>query len=211
LLYSRAGCAPNTILFVSALPAEGKTMTAVGTALAFAQTGAKTLLIDADLQAPRCHQLLATENYHGLSDIIVNRALPDTAIRRMDDWHFDDYQGLYLLGAGPPVPNPGELLTSVKMYQVLQNLEKDYQFVLLDSAPISLFSETVGLATMVDGVVVVAGATTPKQLIRSTCIRLAAAGVTVYGVVLNKVDIREVSFQKLDPYYKNHRSGYAAR
>jgi Mrp family chromosome partitioning ATPase len=120
----------------------------------------------------------------------------------MDDWHLHDYEGLYLLGAGPPVPNPGELLTSVKMYQVLQELGKGYQFILLDSAPITVSSETVGLATMVDGVVVVAGATTPKQVVRSTCRRLTAAGATVYGVVLNKVDMRHAVYERMYPYYR---------
>jgi succinoglycan biosynthesis transport protein ExoP len=202
ILYSRAGDAPRTILFASALPTEGKTLTAVSTALAFAHTGAGTLLIDADLRAPRCHKLLDTVNEVGLSDIIVNRANFNSAIRRMDDWHLHDYEGLYLLGAGPPVPNPGELLTSVKMYQVLQEVGKGYQFILLDSAPITVSSETVGLATMVDGVVVVAGATTPKQVVRSTCRRLTAAGAKVYGVVLNKVDMRHAVYEMMYPYYR---------
>lgn len=201
ILYSRAGGAPKTILFVSALPAEGKTMTAVSTALAFAQTGASTLLVDTDLRAPRCHTMLDADNLIGLSDIIVNRAQSTRAIRRMDAWHLDDYQGLYLLGAGPAVPNPSELLTSVKMHQLLQQLGQSYQFILLDSAPIVFSSETVGLATMVDGVVVVASVSTPKQVIRSVCKRLSIAGATVYGIVLNKVDIRQTAYHKLDPYY----------
>jgi capsular exopolysaccharide synthesis family protein len=184
-------------------------MTAVSTALAFAHTGASTLLVDADLRAPRCHKLLDTDNDVGLSDIIVNRAQPGSAIRRMDDWHLHDYQGLYLLGAGPRVPNPGELLTSVKMHQVLQHLGEFYQFILLDSAPIMCSSETLGLATMVDGVVVVADATTPKQVIRSTCKRLTAAGATIYGVVLNKVDTRQTASHKLDPYYGARERGPA--
>jgi polysaccharide biosynthesis transport protein len=205
ILYSRAGGAPKTILFASAMPGEGKTMTAVSTALAFAQTGASTLLVDTDLRAPRCHKLLDAENVVGLSDIIVDRAQPARAIRRMDAWHLDEYQGLYLLGAGPTVPNPSELLTSVKMHQVLQQLGEIYRFILLDSAPIMLLSETVGLATMVDGVVLVARVTTPKQVLRSVCRRLTAAGASVYGIVLNKVDIRQTGYHKLDPYYNLHK------
>jgi polysaccharide biosynthesis transport protein len=210
ILYSRAGGAPRTILFASALPSEGKTMTAVSTALAFAHTGAGTVLIDADLRAPRCHKLLDTHNEVGLSDIIVNRAQPGSAIRRMDDWHLHDYEGLYLLGAGPRVPNPGELLTSVKMHQVLQHLAEFYQFILLDSAPIMCSSETVGLATMVDGVVVVADANTSKQVIRSSCKRLTAAGATVFGVVLNKVDVRRPVYHRLYPDYGVLERSYPA-
>ena len=211
ILYSRAGGAPKTILFASALPGEGKTMTAVSTALTFAQTGASTLLIDTDLRAPRCHTLLDAENFSGLSDIIVNRAQADMVIRRMDAWHLDDYQGLYLLGAGAPVPNPSELLTSVKMHHVLRQLGETYQFILLDSAPIMFSSETVGLATMVDGVVVVAGVTTPRQVIRTICRRLTAAGAAIYGIVLNKVDIRQTAYHRLDPYYSGHKPAYHDR
>jgi polysaccharide biosynthesis transport protein len=91
------------------------------------------------------------------------------------------------------------------MHQVLQQLGETYQFILLDSAPIMLLSETVGLATMVDGVVLVARVTTPKQVLRSVCRRLTAAGASVYGIVLNKVDIRQTSYHKLDPYYNLHK------
>jgi Mrp family chromosome partitioning ATPase len=62
---------------------------------------------------------------------------------------------------------------------------------------------------MVDGVVVVADATTPKQVIRSTCKRLTAAGATIYGVVLNKVDTRQTASHKLDPYYGARERGPA--
>ena len=210
ILYSRAGGAPKTILVTSALPSEGKTMTAVGTALAFAHTGAGTLLIDADLRSPRCHNLLDTENVVGLSDVIVNRAQAERAIRRMDDWQLHDYQGLYLLGAGPPVPNPGELLTSIKMHDILQQLSSRYRFIVIDSAPITFSSETVGLATMVDGVVVVAGATSPKPVIRSVCKRLAEAGASVYGVVLNRVDTRQGVFHNLASYYPDLENRYGA-
>jgi polysaccharide biosynthesis transport protein len=74
LMYSNAGGAPKTILFTSAVPGEGKTMTASGTAWAFAQTGARTLLIDADLREPRCHKVLTAHNSSGLSEILVDLA-----------------------------------------------------------------------------------------------------------------------------------------
>jgi polysaccharide biosynthesis transport protein len=211
ILYSRAGTAPKTILFVSALPNEGKTMTAVSTALAFAQTGARTLLIDTDLHAPHCHRLLNVENLIGLSDVIVGRERANRAIHRVDAWHLDNYQGLYLLGAGHVVPNPGELLTSVTMHHILIDLGNIYQFLLLDSAPITFSSETLGLATMVDGVVIVAAVTTPKQMIRSMCRRLAAAGATIYGLVLNKAEIRQRAYQTMGPYYADYKSSYHDR
>jgi succinoglycan biosynthesis transport protein ExoP len=203
LLYSRAGGAPKTILFVSAVPLEGKTMTASGTALAFAQTGARTLLIDADLRRPRCHQVFNARPGPGLSEMLVGRVEPWQALRRLDDWSDHDYQGLFFVGAGRPVPNPGELLTSMRMFETVQQLSEDFDFTIIDAAPYASASDSLGLATMVEGVVVVAAVDTPKQTIRDVCQRLSDAGAKVLGVVLNRVNPRDTAFINL-----GHRYGY---
>jgi polysaccharide biosynthesis transport protein len=204
LLYSRAGGAPRSVLFVSAVPGEGKTMTTCGTAWAFAQTGARTLLIDADLREPRCHKNLNARRSMGLSEVLAGLAEPDQVIQRLDRRRFHIQQDLYFLGAGAQVPNPGELLTSTKMFEVLRYLRDQYQFVLLDSAPVRFASDTIGLATMVDSVVVVAGAATSKQTVRAACRKLSDAGASIAGVVANWADIGRVP-DEASSYY---RSGY---
>jgi polysaccharide biosynthesis transport protein len=201
LLYSRAGGAPKTILFVSALPLEGKTMTASGTALAFAQTGARTLLIDADLRRPRCHRIFNAGNSAGLSEMLVGRVEPSQAVRRLDNWPEQDYQGFFLIGAGRPVPNPGELLTSMRMFETVQLMSANFDFTLIDAAPYASASDTIALATMVEGVVVVAAVDTPKQAIRAVCQRLSDAGAKVFGVVLNRVNPRDTAFINLSHHY----------
>jgi polysaccharide biosynthesis transport protein len=204
LMYSNAGGAPKTILFTSAVPGEGKTMTASGTAWAFAQTGARTLLIDADLREPRCHKVLTADNSSGLSEVLVDLASHENAIQRLGDRASDgrSVEGLFFLGAGSPAPNPSELLTSASMFQLLRELSNKYQFVLLDSAPVAFASDTLGLATMVDGVVVIAGAETAKSTVRALCRRLSDAGAKIFGVVMNRVSTRE-------PAFRNHSSHYA--
>jgi succinoglycan biosynthesis transport protein ExoP len=203
LLYSRAGGAPKSILFVSALPLEGKTMTASGTALAFAQTGARTLLIDADLRRPRCHRIFNAGDSAGLSEVLVGRVEPWQAMQRLDNWADHDYEGLFLMGAGRPVPNPGELLTSMRMFETIQRLSAAFAFTLIDAAPYASASDTMGLATMVEGVVVVAAVDTPKQTIRGVCQRLSDSGAKVLGVVLNRVNPRDSAFISM-----SHRYGY---
>jgi Mrp family chromosome partitioning ATPase len=133
--------------------------------------------------------------------VLVGRGEPDAAIQRIDEWRLDDCEGLFLMPAGPRVPNPGELLTSVKMHRVLRQLDRDYRFILIDSAPVTFSSETVGLATMVDGVVVVAGAMTSKHTIRAVCRRIAGAGAKIFGVVVNGVDVRNSAFHQPGVYY----------
>ena len=125
ILYSRAGSAPRSILVVSAIPGEGKTRTAAGIAMAFAETGASTLLVDADLRAPRCHEMFNAENVTGLSDVLVGRGQPASVVPRMDEGRLDDCADLFLLPATPPVPNPGELLTAVKMHRVPRQFDSD--------------------------------------------------------------------------------------
>jgi polysaccharide biosynthesis transport protein len=208
LMYSNAGGAPKTILFTSAVPGEGKTMTASGTAWAFAQTGARTLLIDADLREPRCHKVLTAHNSSGLSEILVDLASPESATQRLGNKTSEgaSIEGLFFLGAGARVPNPSELLTSSSMFQLLRQLSNQYQFVLLDSAPVAFASDTLGLATMVDGVVVIAGAATSKSTVRAVCRRLSDAGAKIFGVVVNRVDTREPAFRSHTGHYAQYSS-----
>jgi capsular exopolysaccharide synthesis family protein len=207
LLYSRAGGAPKSILFASALPGEGKTLTASGTALAFAQTGARTLLIDADLRSSRCHRIFNSRVSSGLSEILVGRIDPREAPQRLDTWPQHDYQGLFLIGRGQPVPNPGELLTSMRMFEAIRQLSDDFDFTLIDAAPYASASDTAGLATMVEGVVVVAAVDTPKRAIRAVCDRLSDAGAKILGVVLNRVNPRDFSFVDLSQRYDYYHGG----
>jgi succinoglycan biosynthesis transport protein ExoP len=193
LLFSRAGSPPRKVLVTSAIEGEGKTWTAIHTALAFAQTGGRTLLIDADLRRAQCHEVLGMMKSVGLSEVLVGQLEPEEAIV---------YDGkLFLLPAGSRVPNPAELLTSARMLQVLQALSASYEHILLDSAPLMYASDTVGVATMVDGVVLVAGAETPKQSVRRASERLAFAGANVLGVVLNRVDINHPDHREYSRYY----------
>jgi capsular exopolysaccharide synthesis family protein len=199
--FSRAGSPPNKILVTSAIEGEGKTWTAVHVASVFAQTGARTLLIDADLRRARCHQTLSLENEVGLSEVLVGQLEAEEAIRHLAD------RKLYLLSAGSQVPNPAELLTSSRMLEVLTSLSKEYQYIFIDSAPLMYASDTIGIATMVKGVVLVAGFDTPKQDVKRAAERLSLAGANILGVVLNRVDIREPEHRQYSRYYFSYERG----
>ena len=199
--FSRAGSPPNKILITSAIEGEGKTWTAVHVASVFAQTGARTLLIDADLRRAQCHETLSLENQVGLSEVLVGQLEAEEAIRHLPD------RKLYLLSAGSLVPNPAELLTSSRMLEVLTSLSKRYQYIFIDSAPLMYASDTIGLATMVEGVVLVAGFDTPKQDVKRAAERLLLVGANILGVVLNRVDIREPEHRQYSRYYFSYERG----
>lgn len=198
LLFSRAGSPPRTIMVSSAIQGEGKTSTTANTALVFAHTGARTLLVDADLRRPNCHSLMNEANQVGLSDVLAGQLRLDEAIRPTT------VNNLFLLTAGSAVPNPAELLTSSKMRQTIDALRQDYDTILIDTAPLMLTSDTCAMATMVDGVVLVAGAYTPKSNIQRACQRLEYVGAKVLGVVLNRVNIHEPGQHEFLSYYLSY-------
>jgi len=175
---------PKTILITSGSVSEGKTMTAVNSALAFAQMGDNVLLIDADLRRSRCHTVLDIPNDAGLTEILSRRRKPEEVVRSTG------IEGLACITAGSPHANPGALLGSKKMADLLEYLRGFYDCILIDSAPVMQISDTMLLATMVDGVLLVAGPTTPKQVLRTVCSRLHLVRANLLGIVLNRLDIK---------------------
>jgi capsular exopolysaccharide synthesis family protein len=197
IMFSRAGGAPKVILITSSTSGEGKTITASNVAAAFAQTGNRTLLIDADLRRSRCHEMFGIEPGQGLTEILVNlREFAELIVPTK-------VPGLSFLPAGALPPNPSELLASPEMRALIEKLSEGFDYLVFDSAPIMPVSDSVGLSTMVDGVVVVAGGETSRKLVIETCGRLTHVGAKILGVVLNRVDITG------DSYYRyNHYSYY---
>ena len=184
IVASRVAPSPKTILITSGSVSEGKTMTAVNSALAFAQMGDRVLLIDADLRRSRCHSVLDIHNEAGLSEVLTGRRKPEEVVRSTG------IEGLACITAGSPHANPGALLGSKKMADLLAYLKTFYDCILIDSAPVMQISDTLLLATMVDGVLLVAGPATPKRVLRTVCSRLHMVRARLLGVVLNRLDIK---------------------
>jgi succinoglycan biosynthesis transport protein ExoP len=195
ILLSRAAEPPKTILFASGTKSEGKTVTAVNIAMAFAQMGGRVLLIDGDLRRARCHEVLGVHNLIGLTEVLVGQKQISDVIRVLGA------NGLSFLSAGSVPPNPTELLASSRMQEVLAELTTQYDSVIIDSPPVMPVSDSVVLSRMVDGVVVVVGPRTPKQLVRHACARLGQVGAKVLGVVLNRVNLRSPDYYHYHRYY----------
>ena len=90
------------------------------------------------------------------------------------------------------------------MREVIDALRECYDTTLIDTAPLMLASDTSGLATMVDGVMVVAGANTPKNSIRRACQRLEFVGAKILGVVFNRVNIHQPGHEEFSNYYLSY-------
>lgn len=182
LMLSRA-TPPRIILTTSGLSHEGKTVTAVNTAIAFAQMGNKVLLIDADLRSSRCHKVLEIENPDGLTDILTGRRRFDEVVQPTP------IAGLDCITAGSRAPNPGFLLGSSAMIELLSVLRETYDFVLIDSAPVMAVTDALHLVSIVDGVVLVVGPDVSRQTVKLVCARLSYLHAPLLGIVQNRVDI----------------------
>jgi len=170
-------------LFTSAVPSEGKTFTAIHIAVAFAQQGLRTLLIDADLRAPKIGDIFKCERgVPGVSDVIARESWP------CRDSLATEINNLFVLSAGTRIINPAEILSGPGFGKLLQMAAADFDAVIVDSAPIHAVSDTLLLVEHVHWVCMVAkaGGTSASAVIRARQ-QLELAGAKVAGLVLNQL------------------------
>jgi len=207
VLLSSAERPPKTVLVTSPGPVEGKTTTAANLAIAMAQAGSSTLLIDADLRKPRIHQLFAREsggvdserhwndNIKGLGPVLVGETTPEAAIRQTP------IPLLSVLTSGPIPPNPAELLGSKRMRELIREMSRKFDRIIIDSPPLVPVTDATLLSTLCDGVVlVVKESRTTKMLASEARKRLAEAKAKLLGVVFNDVDLKKDNYR----YYPYH-------
>ena len=199
VLLSTAGRAPKTLLVTSSLPGEGKTTTAVNTAISLVQTGADVVIIDADMRRPRLQTIFEMNEREGLSSILSSDS---TEAEMLELVKTDEATGLNVLTSGPIPPNPAELLGSDQMRRLMAALQARYTYVVVDSPPISSFTDGVLVATMVDGVLlVVHGGKSSRHIVRRSKQLLNDVGSKVFGVVLNNVNLQSHDYYYYQSYY----------
>jgi capsular exopolysaccharide synthesis family protein len=170
------------LLFTSASPAEGKTTTAVHVAIAHAVQGNRTLLIDADLRRPGTQQILDYKAESGLSGVILeNRSWRDVLTS------VSSVPNLDILPAGARAGNAASSLEKI-LPAILHEAEQEYSLVVIDAPPMLGFAEPLQLATLVDGVVIIARAgRTNRKEVATMLHTLRRLGAPIVGIVLNGV------------------------
>ncbi len=181
----------RSLLVTSASPGEGKSTIAAHLAVAHAEQGHRTLLIDGDLRRPSVHRRFDVPSSVGLSNALVGELPWQEVVLRLAD-----VPGLEVMPAGPPSRRAADLIGR-GLQQVLEEASQEYDLVILDAPPLLGFAEPLQMATVVDGVVVVTRAgETSRKAVSSVIATLSRLRATVVGVVLNEVH-KEMS----DSYY----------
>jgi len=196
ILFSSADAAPRTIVFTSASPDEGKTMTAANIGVAMANAGSRVLLLDCDMRRPKIHKLFDLDRNIGVSSILVGTGSAKDAIVP------SSVENLDILPVGPIPPNPSEIIGSKKMGLLLSDLKKQYDRVLIDSPPISAVTDAVILAQMADSLLLVVRAgETPRQVIQHALAQVRSVNANILGAVLNAVSVGRDSYYYYQYYY----------
>ncbi len=181
--FSRPDKRLESIIVTSAGPGEGKSVTSMNLALAFAQAGRRTVYVDADLRRPNGHKMFGVAREPGLVDLLFD---PYAAPLEHFRTEVDDF---YLIPSGEKAPNPAEILGSKKMSDFLRRLRDDFDLVVLDTPPVLAVSEALLLAEQTDLTVLVCSAgETHWRSLEHAVESLEESGNDKPGVLLNRFD-----------------------
>jgi len=187
----------RTILVTSASPGEGKSTITANLAKVIAQTGRRIIVVDSDLRRPCMHRLFGLTNDVGLSMAILGRRPTNTQVIKTTR-----LAGVQVVTSGPLPRYPAELLSSPSMQQLVDDLASRADMVLFDSPPLLVASDAIGLASLVDGVLLVAASdqVTDRQIQR-VLDQLERIGARVVGTVLNRARLSGSPYR----YYHDRR------
>ena len=199
-------------MFTSALMMEGKTTTSANIAITFAQTGAKVLLIDADMRKPKQHRLFECELGTGLSEVLCG-VVSDSSIQKTK------YDNLFLMTAGRIPPNPADLLVSSNMDKMLETVVKTFDYVFIDAPPVGLVTDAAVLAGKVGGaIMVVRTGLSRTDEVRKAQEAIYQAGSDIVGYIMTDAQQKSGSYKKYRGKYgyehkyssydvRNHKNG----
>lgn len=196
----------QSILITSPSPEDGKTTIAGNLSVIMAQGGFQVLVLDADLRKPMIHKFLRLPNRSGLSELFT-----ESIISINGNLHKTDVTNLRALTSGNLPPNPSELLGSDKMTRILEQVCNQADFVIVDSPPVLVVTDSAVLAPKVDGVLLVVKPGASKlQACKQAVEQLKMVGARMLGVVLNDIDIKRSGYRYSHyKYYYSYKKGHA--
>ena len=197
VIFSIPGSKCKVINVSSSVMHEGKSINAINLALAFSQLGKKTLLIDCDLRMPTIGMRLKITNRLGLSNLLSGQCTAGDAFVRLPKY------GIDVLNAGSIPPDPTWLLASDQMKQLIDRMRSYYDYIILDTTPITAVTDGLILSRVSDGyIIVVRHDVSDYRAISETLVSLKRANAKVLGFIYN--DAKEDSAGYYKSYYKSY-------
>jgi capsular exopolysaccharide synthesis family protein len=196
LTLSGVGRKLRVLSITSALPGEGKSYTAYNLGLAFAATGMRVLIIDADLRRPRQHALFRAAREDGLADILAGlKTFDETLVPHPVE------PNLTLLSAGRQSPLASELLGSDEIGGVIEAARQRFDLVLVDTPPVLPVADAIIIGTHCDGTIgVLRAGRTSRKALRRFVQTLARNRVHILGMVIEAVDMSASEYRSVYGY-----------
>jgi capsular exopolysaccharide synthesis family protein len=192
LLYSFTDNPPKSILLTSPGPGEGKSLTCANLGVVLAQADKRTFIVDCDFRRPAIHKLFGLKPTWGIADVLVGES-------SLQEVWTEPTPGLKVASVGYIPPNPAELLSSRHFSEFLASVRQEFDYVLLDAAPLAAVSDAAIVAVQADGVLFVVDAQkTRKQAVQRGIRSLEAVGANVLGTVMNRVKATEQDYLHYD-------------
>lgn len=188
----------NIVVLTSAVPGEGKTTTTLNVAIAFAMTGVKVLVIDADLRKPKIHQYAHVKNENGLANYLGGFCKLDSCICQSKEL------GVDCIPSGAIPPNPAELLSSPLLKEGLETLSQRYDYIFIDTPPVNIVTDGIIVSKLADAVLLVARQKyTANEALKKALSSLTFAQATVIGFIMNDSEELEHSYKyRYRKYYR---------
>ncbi|MDF2800612.1 MAG: hypothetical protein K0S61_515 [Anaerocolumna sp.] len=194
------GC--KKLIVCSPVPEDGKSTTSTNLAITIAQANHRVLLIDCDLRKGRLHNFFHVKSTPGISDCLSG------IVSISDVIYKTSLENLNLLPMGSIPPNPTELMSSDQMENLIKNLEKDYDYIIMDTPPINVVSDSLSLVKVTDGVILVVreGKTSYTNIERALS-KYNFAKANVLGFTLNGSAVNQGKGFKSNYYYSGNNDG----
>ena len=189
----------------SALTGEGKSLTAVNLAYAFAQLGKKVLLIDCDMRRPSLADKLPIRKTSGLSEFLTGQAMEQRLIQvcMIDGTN----QSFHVISSGRTPPNPMELISSARMKKMLKTLRQSYDYIILDLPPVGEVGDALAIAKYTDGILTVVRQNHCDRMSLASAVRqFEFLDTKMLGIVFNCTTDDSIAYgsKYLNRYYKRY-------
>ena len=204
----KKGC--KRIIVSSSMPNEGKTTTTVNLAVSISQADQRVLLIDGDLRKPKIHHYFSVPNSPGLTNYLSNIISGRGNMDLFGVIRPTEYKNLCILSSGSIPPNPAELLGSEIMSEFLDEVSKDFDYIIIDTPPVNVVSDALPLIRESDGVVLVVRSNQSSHPeLQKALSALEFIDAKILGFVVNHVETKS-NRMYTNGTYGGYKYGYSA-